>query len=725
MEKMLDDLAGHDVVFLGESHLDDFTHRFELEVYEGLAARRPIVLALEMFERDVQPVLDDYLAGRIDEKAFLERSRPWHNYWSGYRPLVEAAKRRRRPVVASNAPRPVLNKIAAAGGIDKLAPEDRAHLASEIHDTTDDYWERFGRATRGHAGAGSDRVTSVQNLWDNTMGESCAKALAAHPGALVLHVNGGFHSAYRRGTVHQLLKRRPDARVAVVEIAAVDDFIGLEPFGTPDRADYVAYVLARARAPQQGFHAVTAFSELRYRLHLPPGLASGKMPPLVVWLGDEGFRAADALGPLAEEFGEDVALAVVEPPYPMLADDLAPGGRWFTGETFEEDLGVLGSGVSRIVAHVLRTYPIDPRRVVLAGEGAGGTIVAATALYERDLEVPAFAIRPARYGKLRMLGLPGSEGAPGARRLLVAVGADADEEWWEKEAEDWGAAGLPVEVVRGARGEAVARVREALGLEPRTKEGTTTALLLLRDTPRARLWAETYASRLPGPAEVITSVEQWKKGSVLQPLAFDCEPDLPARLPLHAADEGGGLVFDTANLRPAFSAESLMDGRGLPLPHGPFGGTTILVLPAGASEERVAAWKKLAETDAIKKKSRFARLVVVSAPAGASAGDGADAPADDAGAAGADGDVDGGVVGAEFGPPPRVTGLAIEGLPAALQAVKDAGRSVVVVVPAVFCADAEMMAEIRAAARPFEDILDMTYLPGLGGGALPPEPPSK
>ncbi len=662
LDPMLDALAKEDVVFLGETHLDDNTHRFELVVYEGLALRRQVVLALEMFERDVQPALDDYLAGRIDEKTFFENARPWPNYRSGYRPLIEAAKKRGLPVVASNAPNSVMRKLSGGGGLDQLSPEERALMPAQLYDDTEEYWDRVSRATRGHAGVSGDRITSGQNLWDNAMGDSCAKALEQYPGALVLHVNGGFHSAYRGGTVHQLLVRRPGTRVAVVDIATVDDFVGLKPFGAADRADYIAFVLSRARGPSGGVLAVTVFPELRYRLHLPQGLASGKRPPLLVWLGDDGFRASDALAPLAVEFGEDVAIAVVEPPYPMLADDLAPGGLWFTGETFSEDLGVLGDGIARIVGYLLRNYPLDATRVVLGGEGTGATVVAATSVYESDLAVPAFASGPKRYGKLRMLGLPGMEGASGARRLSVAV-PEADEEWWKKEAEEWCTAGLPTTVERGARGEAMEEVRAALGLPATRREGAPTALLLVHDTPRARLWGETYALRLPGPAEVVTALDDVKPGARIEPLAFLGEevPELP---PLYSA---------------TFRPEDLMDGRGLPLASGPFGGTTILVVSATATDEQCAAWKKLEETDAIKKKSKFARLVVLFDP---------------------------------------------EELPAALQAVKDAGRSVVLVAPAAFCADAEEMAELRAQARPFEEILDLSYLPGLGGGISPPSPPS-
>ncbi len=651
LDAMLDALAKEDVVFLGESHDDDNTHRFELEVSEGLANRRQVVLALEMFQRDVQGALDDYLAGRIDEKTFFERARPWENYRSGYRPLIEAAKRRGLPVVASNAPDSLRRKLGGGGALDQLTPEERAFLPEKLYDNTEEYWERMARATRGHMGVGGDRLTSGQNLWDNAMGESCARALDRYPGALVLHVNGGFHSAYRGGAVYQLLQRRPQARVAVVDIAPVSDFVGIEPFGAPDRADFVAFVLSRASGPQAGVHAVTVFPELRYRLHLPQGLASGKRPPLLVWLGDDGFRASDALVPLAVEFGENAAIAVVEPPYPMLADDLAPGGRWYFGGTFGEDLDVLSDGIARIVGYLLRTYPIEGTRVVLAGEGTGATVVAATSLYEGDLALPSFAITPRRYAKLRDFSLPGPETAPGARRLSVTV-LETDEAWWKEEAEEWCKV-LPVTVERGARGEAMAQVRRALGLPAMKREGAPTTLLLLHDTPRARLWAETYALRLPGSRTIETEATPGA-----QVLAFEGEDVPEGTIP--------------------FPPEHLMDGKGLPLASGPFGGTTFLVVPPNATDEQRAAWKRLEETDAIKKKSKFARLVVL------------------------------------FGP---------EELPEALQAVKDAGRSVVLVVPAAFCADAERMAALRAEARPYEEILDLSYLPGLGGGVVPPSPP--
>src|SRR5947209_2387656 len=100
-ETMLADLARADVILVGEQHDDPNTHRLELAVLEGLTRRRvPLVFALEMFERDVQPVLDDYLSGRISEDRFLAASRPWPRYATDYRPLVEFAKAHAIPVIA-------------------------------------------------------------------------------------------------------------------------------------------------------------------------------------------------------------------------------------------------------------------------------------------------------------------------------------------------------------------------------------------------------------------------------------------------------------------------------------------------------------------------------------------------------------------------------------------------------------------------------------------------
>ena len=137
LTELLDQLAKADVVFLGETHTDETTHRIELAVYQGLLARRKgqVALAMEMFERDVQATLDAYLRGEIDEATFLKQSRPWENYRSAYRPLIELAKKSKTPVVASNFPRPLRMKMSMEGDqvLEKLEGDQKGQEIGRAH----------------------------------------------------------------------------------------------------------------------------------------------------------------------------------------------------------------------------------------------------------------------------------------------------------------------------------------------------------------------------------------------------------------------------------------------------------------------------------------------------------------------------------------------------------------------------------------------------------------
>jgi len=96
---------GAEVVLLGETHDDVVAHQLELYMLMSLQQHRATALSLEMFETDVQPVLDEYLAGLIRETDMMMDARPWMNYNTDYRPMVEFAKHARLPVAAANAPR--------------------------------------------------------------------------------------------------------------------------------------------------------------------------------------------------------------------------------------------------------------------------------------------------------------------------------------------------------------------------------------------------------------------------------------------------------------------------------------------------------------------------------------------------------------------------------------------------------------------------------------------
>ncbi len=260
-EAMLRDVSNADVIHLGEQHDDRGTHALQLAVLEGLARRGvKVVVSLEMIERDVQALLDRYLAGEIPESTFVADSRPWNNYTDDYRPLVEFAKTKGWPVVASNIPRPLASAVSRNGlaVFDTLNATSRGWAAAENQCSTDTkYGRKFtalmgGMGTHGDAAmpaAAMDRFYAAQCVKDEAMAESIARALDAHPDAVIVHAAGGFHVEESLGTVERVTRRvkdkqtqRRDVKQVVVMFRPVEDLDTVKAGEHRDLGQYVVYV---------------------------------------------------------------------------------------------------------------------------------------------------------------------------------------------------------------------------------------------------------------------------------------------------------------------------------------------------------------------------------------------------------------------------------------------------------------------------------------------------
>ncbi len=283
-EAMLLDLASHEVIFVGEQHDDPATHRLERAILEGLARRRSgILVSLEMFERDTQPALDDYLAGRISEADFLKISRPWPRYQTDYRPLVEFAKAHKWPVIGGNIPRKFAARVSREGlaAIDKLPPAERQFVAATFQCPFDGYFDNFAEIMSSHPVGGSEsappkdgkeakkkgkldprlremteRFYFAQCVKDETMAESIARRLqmvqaekkgAEKQGApLVVHFNGAFHSDYRLGTAARVKNRLPKTRAKVVSIVPLASLDQIDHDKFKKRGDYIIFTLGKS-----------------------------------------------------------------------------------------------------------------------------------------------------------------------------------------------------------------------------------------------------------------------------------------------------------------------------------------------------------------------------------------------------------------------------------------------------------------------------------------------
>lgn len=266
-ETMLRDVMRADVVHLGEQHDDAGTHALQLAVLEGLARRGvPVVLSLEMFERDVQASLDRYLAGTLPESAFLATSRPWNNYAADYRPLVEFARAKGWPVVASNIPRPLASAVSRNGlaVFDTLSSTQRPWVATDNQCGTDTKYARkfinlmgdmAGHGSNAMPAAAMDRFYAAQCVKDEVMAESIARALDAHPNAVIVHAAGSFHVEEGLGTVERVTRRvkagavqRRDVRQQVITFVPTADLDAIDAKKHRHLGEYVVHVYRPAAA---------------------------------------------------------------------------------------------------------------------------------------------------------------------------------------------------------------------------------------------------------------------------------------------------------------------------------------------------------------------------------------------------------------------------------------------------------------------------------------------
>jgi len=237
-------LMDYNAIFIGEEHGSPVSRKAELTILTELADRdSSLVLALEMFERDVQDYLDAYLQGRISEDEFLERTRPWPNYNEDYRPLIELAKRKGISIIAANIPR---RAAAAIAMTNKISPEvlgmDSAYIPNTLHLDSKEYYERF-LATMETMPDGTpmkrmktEALFKAQVLKDGVM----AYSLSGFLNRRILFCCGHFHSDYHLGIPYQLKKNHPELKIAVITFASyveglpmkdrsrIGDFIWLE-----------------------------------------------------------------------------------------------------------------------------------------------------------------------------------------------------------------------------------------------------------------------------------------------------------------------------------------------------------------------------------------------------------------------------------------------------------------------------------------------------------------
>jgi len=242
--QMLERSAKSQVVLFGELHNNPIAHWLQLELtrelYEKIGAN--LVLGAEMFEADNQLILNEYLSGLINERNFTAEAKLWNNYATDYKPLVELAREKGIPFIATNIPRRYASVVNRQGfeGLEKLADEAKRYIAPlpPAYDPELPGYKAMLEMT-GMPAHTSENFPKAQAIKDATMAHFIYKNLNRN--GVFVHYHGTYHSNNYEGIYWYL--RQLDEKLRIVTIATVEqDHIGSLNEGNIGLADFIIAV---------------------------------------------------------------------------------------------------------------------------------------------------------------------------------------------------------------------------------------------------------------------------------------------------------------------------------------------------------------------------------------------------------------------------------------------------------------------------------------------------
>jgi uncharacterized iron-regulated protein len=320
---LMDDLLDRQVIYVGETHVSVADHQLQLRILEALHARNTnVALALEMFPRNVQPVLDQWSAGSLDEEQFLSKAQ-WQENWGYpfflYSPLLLYCRDNHLPVIALNAPPAIVREVAREG-LARLKPDERAQLAEHFDFTNSAHRSAIREIYEQHvpAGiAGFDSFYEAQLAWEETMAKTLASYIASRsPGEQVLVIIGNGHIEYRYGVPQRASARFPHAYRTIVTIPgntaersidpAVADYVWITPEMQPFQVHRGRLgIRLETQAPAEGLKIVAVLPDS------PAARAGLKEGDILLSVNDHAVASLEDIHHAVEALPQEAACHLV------------------------------------------------------------------------------------------------------------------------------------------------------------------------------------------------------------------------------------------------------------------------------------------------------------------------------------------------------------------------------------------------------------------------------
>lgn len=242
-----------DVVYVGETHDEPLDHMAQLEALKAMRIARgsKIAVGFEMVVSTLQPVLDDYAAGKITEAEFREKA-DWKTGkgfdFALYKPLFDFVIQHKLRALALNVPRSVVKKIARTG-LESLTPEEKQYLPPDFtvtrHKKYNDYLKE---SFSGHGSTSAvssfafDNYLASMAAWNEGMASRIVTFLNENPGYSVLVIAGNGHLMYNAAIPASVKARLKGARQASFLTENAAKCPETLPKDHKDMANYLWYI---------------------------------------------------------------------------------------------------------------------------------------------------------------------------------------------------------------------------------------------------------------------------------------------------------------------------------------------------------------------------------------------------------------------------------------------------------------------------------------------------
>lgn len=232
-------LRAKDLVFIGEVHDNAEHHLIQVQILQKLLDNEPgFAVGIEFLPHPVQPVLDRFMAWKIDEQELLEQT-DWSGNWgfpfSFYRPLFHLIRKQGETLLALNAPNKLVKKVARTG-LAGLTAQERDQLAKTINLEDQPHRAYLKAVFQGHAQGqlnNFDFFYQAQCAWEETMAERIAGYRQKHPVKMAVFCGNG-HIVNKFG-IPDRVHRRQATSLATLLLKPLHGSKVIDP----QEADYV------------------------------------------------------------------------------------------------------------------------------------------------------------------------------------------------------------------------------------------------------------------------------------------------------------------------------------------------------------------------------------------------------------------------------------------------------------------------------------------------------